>query len=143
MSEALFDVNVLLALLDPYHTSHEKAQCWFADFEDALWATCPITQNGYIRIVTQSAYPNYLSLAEAIDLLDEFTRHPSHRFWAADRSLLDPSFCTAIAMPSGRHSTDTYLLALARSRSGLLITLDRRLFTAAVIDGADTVCLIG
>lgn len=135
MSRALLDVNLLLALLDPAHSGHEKAQNWFSTIADDGWATCPITQNGYIRIASQPAYTNPVSLPEAIDILSDFTTQAAHRFWPSTGSLVDQSFCDAKRLPSHRHVTDSYLLALARLNNGCLATLDRRLFTGAVPDG--------
>ncbi len=143
MSRALLDVNVLLALLDPMHIDHERAQDWFAEARFDGWATCPITQNGYLRIASQPGYTNPVSVADAVDLLQHFTTQPAHEFWPTSQSLLDPTFCNAAQMPSHRHMTDTYLLALARHHGGRLVTLDRRLYVNAVADGARYLTLIG
>ena len=63
---ALLDVNVLIALLDENHTSHELAAEWLADHIDDGWASCPMTQNGCVRILTQPRYPNSLRIDEAM-----------------------------------------------------------------------------
>ena len=55
---ALLDVNVLIALLDPDHSSHRGATEWFADHVEDGWASCPLTQNGCIRIMSHPAYPH-------------------------------------------------------------------------------------
>ncbi|UVO54434.1 TA system VapC family ribonuclease toxin [Sphingomonas sp. SUN039] len=143
MSRALLDVNVLLALLDPMHIDHERAQDWFADARFDGWATCPITQNGYLRIATQPGYTNPVSVADAIDLLDHFTSQSAHEFWPASGSLLDRAFCDVLKIPSHRHMTDTYLLALARHHGGRLATLDRRLNINAVAEGSQHLTIIG
>lgn len=142
MSRALLDVNVLLALLDPMHIDHDRAQDWFADARADGWATCPITQNGYLRIASQPGYTNAVSMAEAVDLLDHFTAQAAHAFWPATASLLDRAFCDVLRVPSHRHTTDTYLLALAKLNGGRLATLDRRLFAGAVTDGARHLVII-
>ena len=55
---ALLDVNVLVALFDPSHVHHTAAHDWFADRGEEGWATCPITENGLLRIVGHPKYPN-------------------------------------------------------------------------------------
>ena len=53
---ALLDVNVLVALFDPDHVHHDLAHDWFADHRSRGWATCPITENGVIRVLANPAY---------------------------------------------------------------------------------------
>jgi uncharacterized protein len=53
---ALLDVNVLVALFDPDHVHHEAAHGWFAANRAAGWATCPLTENGLIRVLSNPAY---------------------------------------------------------------------------------------
>jgi len=60
---ALLDVNVLIALLDASHVSHGEAMAWFTANAASGWASCPITQNGCVRIMSSSAYPNARTVA--------------------------------------------------------------------------------
>lgn len=66
---ALFDVNVLIALLDAAHQLHAQAWTWFDANIEHGWASCPITQNGYVRIVLQPNYPNSTTVYDAISRL--------------------------------------------------------------------------
>jgi predicted nucleic acid-binding protein len=66
---ALLDVNVLIALHDAQHVHHDLAADWLLAHADAGWASCPLTQNGCLRIMSQPAYPNPVPLARAITQL--------------------------------------------------------------------------
>lgn len=132
---ALLDVNMLIALLDPAHVQHDIAHDWFGTRSHDRWATCPITQNGFVRIVSQRAYPNSISTAAAIDLLARFTADDAHQFWPDSISLLDPAVCATGMLHMPAQVTDTYLLALARHHNGILVTLDQALSTSAVERG--------
>jgi predicted nucleic acid-binding protein len=54
----LLDVNVLIALIDPGHVAHDDAHAWFQAEGQAGWSTCPLTENGVVRIVGNPKYPN-------------------------------------------------------------------------------------
>ena len=89
MSRALLDINVLLALLDSDHGDHDRARVWL-DGEIAIgWASCAITQNGFVRIVNRPRYPSPVALAEAVDVLDRACASPHHEFWLCEVSLVD------------------------------------------------------
>ena len=66
---ALLDVNVLIALLDADHSLHARATDWFASHARAGWASCPITQNGCVRIMSHPGYPNTLPVRESWNAL--------------------------------------------------------------------------
>ncbi len=129
---ALLDVNVLIALLDAGHMHHASATQWLSQHLDEGWASCPITQNGCIRILSQSTYPNRAPAAEVATRLAEATGHPAHQFWPDAVSLLAPGFVNWSNLLTGRHITDTYLLALAVKNKGLFVTLDQGIPLAAV-----------
>lgn len=129
---ALLDVNVLIALLDADHVHHARARDWLSGHADEGWASCPITQNGCARIMSQPAYPNALPTAAVIDRLAEAAGHPSHEFWAADVSVLNDDIVDATRIHGPRQLTDLYLLALAVRHRGTFATLDGRLPTVAV-----------
>ena len=86
---ALLDVNVLIALLDENHVHHAAASDWLAERIESGWASCPLTQNGCIRILSQPRYPNALGVGEAMARLWTAVSTPHHRFIADDVSLLD------------------------------------------------------
>ena len=71
---ALLDVNVLIALLDSDHTSHAVALGWFTENAREGWASCPITQNGCVRIMSNPGYPNALPIQSAASLLRRFVK---------------------------------------------------------------------
>lgn len=121
---ALLDVNVLLALFDPDHVDHRVAQAFAgADLGDG-WATCPLTQNGFVRIISQPRYPSPVSTADAVARLSEAASYESHAFWPDDASLLDPDVFDRTALLTHRQVTDAYLLALAVRHGGRLVTFD-------------------
>lgn len=134
---ALPDVNVLIALIDPAHISHDAAHRWFEEGR-ADWATCPITENGVIRIVGHPKYPNSPgSPAKVAEIVSRLRSLGGHIFWPDDLSLVDTDLILPAAVLTSGQVTDTYLLALAVKRGGRLVTLDRRLSTKAVRGGSE------
>jgi len=129
---ALLDVNVLIALLDADHTLHGRAREWFAANARAGWASCPLTQNGYVRIVSHPGYPNGLPVAAAAQLLGEAVADPHHEFWPDDFSVLDGSIVDATRIHGPRQLTDVYLLALAARHAARFVTLDTAVALGAV-----------
>ena len=87
---ALLDINVLIALLDPDHSLHGRAHEWFSRNVRSGFASCPITQNGCVRIMSHPGYPNALPVRPVMERLREATQSHYHDFWADDVSLLDP-----------------------------------------------------
>ena len=139
----LLDVNVLIALIDPAHVHHDLANRWFENEGRGDWATCPITQNGVLRVVGNPRYGNHPgSPAVVADVLTRLVALDGHRFWPDDISLLDKGLVDGSRLLNAAHVTDTYLLALARSKAGRLATLDRRLVTSAVQGGGVALRLI-
>lgn len=129
---ALLDVNVLLALFDPRHVHHGRAHAWWRGAKRHGWASCPITENGFLRISSQKAYQNPLPLADALAMLRQWAKPPLHAFWADDLSLLDTDVIDHGRVLSPRQLTDIYLLALAVRNGGGLVTLDRGISLHAV-----------
>ena len=78
---ALLDVNVLIALLDADHIEHVTARAWLEREIDTGWASCPITENGFVRILSQPRYPSPVPPAEAIRRLEQAKRTAQHEFW--------------------------------------------------------------
>lgn len=129
---ALLDVNVLIALLDANHMHHRFAADWIGRNAGAGWASCPITQNGCIRIMSQSGYPNPVPAAAVAMRLAEAAALPLHEFWPDDVSLLAPGMIDWTRILGSRQVTDAYLLALAATRGGRLVTFDQGVPLAAV-----------
>lgn len=132
MGRALLDVNVLIALLDTDHVHHERARQWLVANAAAGWASCPITQNGCLRVMSQPGYPNPLPIAAVAERLALAARHPAHEFWADEVSLLDPEVVDFERVHGPRQLTDVYLLALAVRRGGRFATFDDRVPLSAV-----------
>ena len=129
---ALLDVNVLIALLDADHTSHRTALAWFGNNASDGWASCPITQNGCIRIMSHSGYPNAHPVSEIVERLRAATADRSHAFWPDSESFLDKRLVDATRVHGPRQITDVYLLALAVANRGRLITFDTSIAIEAV-----------
>ena len=129
---ALLDVNVLIALLDGAHVGHATASAWLAREVRHGWASCPLTQNGCIRIMSQPAYPGALAAAEVALRLAEAAGHAAHAFWPDDVSLLEDGVLDWSRVLGHRQVTDNYLLALAVRHGGRFVTFDGRVNGAAV-----------
>ena len=142
---ALLDVNVLVALFDPAHVQHEAAHRWFGRNRDAGWATCPLTENGCARILSNPAYPgSWTTLEDAAARLARFRASGDHTFWEDSVSLADAERFDWHASAGWRQLADVYLLALARARGGCLATFDRGIPRASVRGAArDDLVVIG
>jgi hypothetical protein len=128
MKTALLDLNILTALLWPAHEHHGTAHAWFRARGKARWATCPLTQLGFVRIVSNPAFSrDALSPVEAVALLGENLAHPAHEFWTEGLPL--PAVLKGMepGLQGYRQLTDAYLLALANRHGGVLATFDRGL----------------
>lgn len=132
MRRALLDVNVLLALLDADHVDHVQARRWLSEEISAGWASCAITENGFVRVLSQPRYPSPVSPAEAVDLLRRARDAGQHAFWPCDVSLLDAEVVDRTRVHGSRQVTDAYLLALAVAHDGRLVTFDRSLPLSSV-----------
>ena len=129
---ALLDVNVLIALLDADHSLHARATEWFANHGRAGWASCPITQNGCVRIMSHPGYPNSLPVRAVMERLAEASASNIHEFWPDDISLLDADLVDAARIHGPRQLTDLYLLALAVRHGGRFVTFDHSVSVEAV-----------
>ena len=133
---ALLDVNVLVALFDPAHIHHDAAHAWFGVHREHGWATCPLTENGFARVLSNPAYPGRrTTVADAVDRLTRLVRGGDHTFWADRVSLLDDSVVERGRLSGHRQITDAYLLALAVSNEGQVVTFDRG-FPLGAVRGA-------
>lgn len=129
---ALLDINVLIALLDRAHVHHRPARVWFEAHIGHGWASCPITQNGCVRIMSQPAYPQPISPAQAIARLRAATATQHHAFWADEVSVLDPGRIHAERVHGPRQLTDLYLLAMAVQHQGRFVSFDAGIALGAV-----------
>jgi len=143
MTTYLLDVNVLIALVDPAHVQHDPAHEWFARVGDTSWASCPLTENGLLRIVGHPRYPNTPgSPASVARILAGLRAMTGHVFWPDDISMMDAKLVDTSRLLSHSQVTDSYLLALAGQHRGKLASFDRRLVVNAVHDGAESLHLI-
>ena len=145
MSIALLDVNVLIAIFDPTHLHHEDAHAWFGRNRKYGWATCPVTINGCVRVLSSPAYKSVdATPAEVIDRLRNFCATPDHHFWADSLALFDETVFRAPMITGQQKITDAYLLGLAVRNHGKLATFDRSIPIKAVLGAsASHLALIG
>jgi toxin-antitoxin system PIN domain toxin len=122
---ALFDVNVLLALFDRAHTHQSRALEWSARNRRFGWASCPLTQNGFVRISCQPGYARPALLPDALAVLGRQLAEPDHEFWPDDICITDAQVFDHTGILSPNQITDVYLLALAVKNGGRLVTFDR------------------
>jgi len=121
----LLDINVLIALTWPHHVHHNAARSWFAGVRGNGWATCPLTEAGFVRVsCNPSAVKRSVTVFDAIALLGRLRRLESHAFWALEHSVtaLPPGILSRIQ--GYRQITDAVLLGLAAQRGGRLATFD-------------------
>ena len=124
---ALYDVSALIALLDEDHAKHDSVFSWFVSNIGEGWASCPLTQNGFLRIVSQPRYPVPIGFTDALRRLRSIVYSQSHHFIADDISILDDTLVNASMISGHRQLTDVYLLALAVAHDARLVTLDTRI----------------
>jgi len=138
----LLDVNVLIALAWPVHVHHATVTDWFIKKGCKSWATCPLTQCGFIRISSNPAIiKDAVRPEHALDILRKMTSGSTHRFWADELSIANPNFSFSRLLTGHRQVSDAYLLSLAIHHRGILATLDRGIL--GLDGGAGHVELIG
>ena len=126
----LLDVNVLIALFSERHVHHQAAHDWFADAKGDGWATCALTENGFVRVMRQRR-PTW-SVGEFVRLLRQFCNDRNHQFWPDTLSLTDPAVFEPAGIVGAQQITDVYLLALAVKKSAALATTDQSIPLSAV-----------
>lgn len=131
---ALFDVNVLIALFQPDHIHHQRAHQWWEAHQHIGWASCPIIENGFVRILSQPKYPMPQTISAAIKLLIMAKEATNHEFWSDSVSLLDATLFNAKAFTHHGQITDSYLLALAVKNNGRLVTLDYDIKSSTILN---------
>jgi uncharacterized protein len=132
---ALLDINLLIALSDEDHLFHATAHNWYQEHQAMGWASCPITENGMVRIMSN---PNYNPVirrpaAEIIQALKNFTGNSNHEFWPGDISLSNPSCFDPQKILGSRQITDLYLLGLATRYGGRFVTFGTGINFSAVL----------
>ncbi|MEM6884310.1 MAG: TA system VapC family ribonuclease toxin [Verrucomicrobiota bacterium] len=137
----LLDVNVLIAWMDAGHPHHKLVRRWFAEHHQQGWATCPLTENGAIRIFGHTSYPGGpADTNDARFVLNTLKSMPGHQFWSDSLSLCDSDRIRRL--PGSKSITDIYLLALAVERESYFVTLDQRINANLVKGGTEAFELI-
>lgn len=127
---SLLDVNTLVALAWPNHVHHAAAQRWFRQAAPEGWATCPLTESGFVRVSSSPrATPEAKTPAEAVLLLRRMVALEGHVFWADDVSLAREEHLPLARLVGYRQVTDAHLLTLAIHHGGRLVTFDRGIHT--------------
>ena len=129
---ALLDVNALIALVQPDHVHHQAAHQWWSENGESGWASCPLTENGFVRVVTQPRYPRPIPVPHAVELLRAAVAGTDHEFWSDDISLRHDARFDPARLLGPKRLTDTYLLALAVEHDARLATCDRAISLTAV-----------
>jgi hypothetical protein len=132
MTRALLDISVLIALFDSDHVDHRRVRDWVGAEIVHGWASCAITQNGFVRIISQPRYPSPVPPARAIERLAHAAATEHHAFWPCSVSLLDDELIDHSRLHGHRQVTDAYLLALATANGGRFATLDQSIPLDAV-----------
>ena len=123
---ALLDVNVLVALAWPNHVHHSLARKWFREQRQKGWATCPTTENGFIRVSSNTrAIPEAKSPGEAALFLKSLIASEGHTFWPEESSIIDDRWVGIDRIHTHHQITDAHLLSLALRHQGCLATFDR------------------
>jgi toxin-antitoxin system PIN domain toxin len=121
----LLDVNVLLAFFDIGHIHHDRAHAWWRLHHSAGWASCPVTQNGFVRIISKPGYARPVPLPTALSALTMQLARSDHEFWPDDVSIANDEAFDRFHILGPNQITDVCLLALAVKRAGRLVTFDR------------------
>ncbi len=136
---ALLDVNALIALMDSDHVEHHAMRTWFTKHHSAGWATCPLCENGLVRVLSQKTYPSgQRTPIEAIQVLSALKAafESSYQFWPDEISLSDEKMFDGTLIAGSKQVTDVYLLGLAARHKGTLVSFDRSLAWQALRGGS-------
>ncbi len=135
MKPALLDVNVLVALAWPDHIHHLIARQWLIDNRTTKWATCPLTEAGFVRLsANPAAVSSLVDTRDAIDALKRTCTAPGHVFWPQGYSITELLPEIRERLVGHQQLTDGLLLDLAIRNGGRLVTLDQRLATLLLPD---------
>ena len=140
---ALLDVNVLIALAWPNHVHHVAAKAWFEARHDEGWATCTMTEAGFVRVsCNPSVVRHTVAPLDAIEILDSLRRLGAHTFWPLNRSVVELPAVVSSRLQGYRQITDAILLATAMQHAGQLATLDVGLQRLVAENQRSSVCVI-
>ncbi|HEY9420002.1 MAG TPA: TA system VapC family ribonuclease toxin [Thermoanaerobaculia bacterium] len=142
---SLLDVNVLVALAWPNHEHHELAVEWLEENQEAGWATCPLTQSGFVRVSSNTrAIPGAKPPRRTISLLREIVSLPCHVFFPDDVSLVSSEFVTFRKVMGYRQVTDAHVLGIALRHGARLVTFDRSILglVPSRYAAGEAVCLL-
>ena len=143
MTYFLLDVNVLIALVRPKHEKHERVMRWFRTTGGKHWATCPFTEAGFVRIVSNPKFTaQSVDVTEALQLLSELTAMPGRQFWPIDTTFAEAVKPFEERFFGHQQVTDLYLLSLASRHKGALATTDRAMASLAGTEFADNVLVL-
>ena len=143
MTHYLLDTNVLIPLLWPLHTEQARLRAWFRANAEASFATCSLTQAGFLRITCSPAIiGEHFTLSDATELLRDFTNWPGHTFWPTTISYFEATAPFERRLHGPKQITDAYLLGIAKHHGGKLATLDKAVKSLAGPEFSDLVELI-
>jgi uncharacterized protein len=139
----LLDANVLIALCDELHAHHRDAHHWFTSGGNQSWATCPLTENAFVRITSKTSYPRSTgSVVEQLKTLRELCQLSGHQFWPDEVSLLRQEIWSRPDLTNPADLTDLYLIALAVKRGAKFVTLDRTIPAHRIRGGKEALHVI-
>jgi uncharacterized protein len=122
----LLDANILIAMAWPTHSAHAKVEDWLSRHAHDEWATCPLTQTAFVRIISNPSFsPDALRPGDAVNLLQAYLSHPAHRFWPDEIGFVEALKPFTERLTGHQQVTDAYLLGLAIHKKGKLATLDQ------------------
>jgi toxin-antitoxin system PIN domain toxin len=122
----LLDANVLIAMAWPTHSAHAKVEEWLSRHAHVEWATCPLTQTAFVRIISNPSFsPDALTPGDAVTLLQAYLSHAAHKFWPDEIGFVDALEPLKARLAGHQQVTDAYLLGLAIHKKGKFATLDR------------------
>jgi toxin-antitoxin system PIN domain toxin len=131
LMRALLDVNAVIALFDRNHPFNRAIRLWWGEWRGG-WASCPLTENGFARVISQPGYSSPVPMVQALDVLRIGVSQSDHKFWPEDISLTDRTRFDHAHILGPNQITDVYLLALAVKNNGCLVTFDKSIPLRAV-----------
>jgi len=135
-SRFLLDVNVLIAMAWPAHNAHAKVEEWFLRHVHDEWATCPLTQTAFVRILSNPSFStDALVPRDAVTLLETYVSHPAHKFWPDGIGFVEALKPLTERLTGHQQVTDAYLLGLAIHKNGKFATMDRAILSLVPEEG--------